>query len=515
VTGVRHALQRAGGRPPTAAAAGRGQVGPVTRRTARNAAYMLAAEIGGKAATLAYTLLAARVLSQLDFGAFSYALSFAMLLSVVPDWGFDVAVVQRSSARPERLPRLRSLALAWKAIIGVSVMTACALAAGPSRPTPQARTALYLLLAAALLDVFSNTNRASATARQRQGGIALALAAQRILTAALAVAALLGGLGLVGLAASYLAGSVVGLAATARTVRRLGVALRLRPLRWQELRELFVRVWWVGVGAVALMALFRLDMVVLGVIKGDEEVAAYAAAYRLLETMTLFTWTIAQAVLPVMSASSSPARVRRGVEQGIAVAALVYVPFAAVSLLEAPAVLGLLFGPTYAGPSAPALRWLAFAPLLFAVAYYAVEALLSQERSVAMVATAGVATAVNLGLNLALVPSLGGTGAALATTLSYLLEAAVALALCLPVTGRVRIWRPLLAPAAAGLAMAAVLASLRLPVVLEVVLAGTVYLLVWLPVVRRAAPEQLEVLASLRRRRRHPPRPRPRPEARP
>ena len=490
-----------------AAASDHGQVGPVTRRTARNAAYMVAAELCGKAATLLYTLLAARMLSQLDFGAFSYALSLATLLSIVPDWGFDVVVVQRSSARPDRLPRLRSLSLTWKTLIGVPVLTAGTLLASPSRPTTQARTALCLLMAAAMLDVYSNTNRASAAALHRQGGTALALAVQRSLTALLAVAALLGGFGLVGLTAAYLTGSVIGLAATSISLRRLGVAMRSGSLRLAELRELFVRTWWVGVGALVLMALFRVDMVILGAIKGDEAVAAYAAAYRLLETMTLFTWTIARAVLPVMSASADPVRVRRGVEQGIAVAAFVYVPFAVVTLLEASAVIRLLFGATYAGQAAPALRWLAFAPLLFAVAYYGVAALLSQERSVGMLTAAAIATAVNIGLNLALVPSLAGTGAAVATTLSYLVESIVALALCRPVTGRVGIWRPLLAPAVAGLAMAAVMASLRLQVVPEVALAGAAYLLVWFPVVHRAAPEQLEVLASLRTRRRPPSRP--------
>jgi O-antigen/teichoic acid export membrane protein len=485
---------------PASRAADGAQVGPVTRRTARNAAYMLAAEICGKAATLIYTLLAARLLSQMDFGAFSYALAFAALLSIIPDWGFDVVVVQRSSADPDRLPRLRSASLTWKTVIGIPVMAVSAAIASLSRPTSEARLALYLMMAAALLDIYSNTNRSSAAALQRQGGMALALAAQRIVTAALAIASLVLGLGLIGLTGSYLTGSVIGLVATSLTLRRLGVPGRFRSLRWPELRDLFTGAWWVGVGALVLMALFRVDMVILEAIKGDEAVAAYAAAYRLLETMTLFTWTIARAVMPVMSTSTSPSRLRRGVEQGIAVAAFIYVPFAAVSLLEAPATIGLLFGSAYAEVSAPALRWLAFAPLLFAVAYYGVAALLSQGRSIRMVVTAATATAVNIGLNLALIPSLAGTGAALATTLSYLVEGVVVLWLCSPLTGRVRIWRPLLAPAAAGLVMAAALIGLHLHIVLEVLLSGAAYLIVWMAVVRRSAPEQLAVLTSLLKR---------------
>jgi O-antigen/teichoic acid export membrane protein len=497
---VRWSRSTADSSPEASGASDGAQVGPVTRRTARNAAYMLAAEIGGKAATLVYTLLAARVLSQLDFGAFSYALSLATLVAVVPDWGFDTVVVQRSSAQPDRLPRLRSAALTWKTVIGVPVMTVSALIASFSRPTPEARAALFLMIAAALLDIYSNTNRAAAAALQRQGGMALALAAQRLVTAALAVTALLLGLGLVGLTASYLTGSLIGLAATSLILRRLDTGTRFGLLRWPDLRDLFVRAWWIGVGALVLMALFRVDMVILEALKGDEAVATYAAAYRLLETVTLFTWTVSRAVLPVMSASSSSTRVRRGVEQGVAVAAFIYVPFTVVSLVEAPAIIGLLFGAAYAEPSAPALRWLALAPLLYAVAYYAVAALLSRERAVAMVVTAGAATAVNIGLNLALIPSLAGTGAAIATTLSYLVEAVLALLLCRPLTGSVRLWRPLLPPAAAGLAMATVLIGARLPVLLELSLAGAAYLLVWVPVVRRSAPEQLKVLASLLQR---------------
>ena len=81
-----------------------------------------------------------------------------------------------------------------------------------------------------------------------------------------------------------------------------------------------------------------------------------------------------------------------------------------------------------------------------------------------MVISASTATVVNIGLNLALIPSLAGTGAALATTLSYLVESVVALLLCSPLTGRTSGLAAAPAPAAAGLVMAgAILPSLRLP----------------------------------------------------
>jgi O-antigen/teichoic acid export membrane protein len=478
----------------------RPQAGPVTFQTARNAAFMLGAEIVGKVATFVYTLLAARELSQLDFGAFSFALSFATLVAILPDWGFDVVVVQRSSSDPGRLPLLRSASLTWKTIIGVPVMTAAAVIASFSRPTPQARTALFLCLIASLLDIYSGTNRSSAAALQRQGGMAFALVAQRLVTAVLAIAALLTGLGLVGLSVAFVSGSVVGLAGTWLVLGRLRVPLRLGSLTWPVMRDLFARAWLIGVGALVLMALFRIDMVILQAMKGDEAVATYAAAYRLLETVTFFTWTISRAVLPVMSASSDAARVRRGIEHGVAAAAFVYLPFATISLLEAAPVIQALFGSTYAEQSAPALRWLAFAPMVFAIAFYAVSALVSQGRSASMVVTATTATVVNIALNLLLIPSLAGTGAAIVTTVSYLVESIIAVTLARRMLGPIDLVRPMAAPTVAGVAMGVVLVGLHLPVVVEAALSGGVYLCIWFLLVRKLAPEQIAVMASLLRR---------------
>ena len=50
-----------------------------------------------------------------------------------------------------------------------------------------------------------------------------------------------------------------------------------------------------GVDTVVAMALFRIDQVLLGAMKGDAAVGVYAAAYRLLETMLFVSWAVAAA----------------------------------------------------------------------------------------------------------------------------------------------------------------------------------------------------------------------------
>src|SRR5205814_6334014 len=181
---------------------------------------------------------------------------------------------------------------------------------------------------------------------------------QRVLTAALAITALATGLGLVGLAAGYLAGSVLGLVVVLRVVRPLDVSFSMREMT----RDGFLRTGKlslaIGVDAVLSLALFRIDQVMLTVMKGDHATGIYAASYRLLETVLFLSWAVSRAVLPSMATSADPARVRRGLEQGIAALAVLYVPFGVGLWIEAGPVLHLLYGGAYAAAGATAARWL-------------------------------------------------------------------------------------------------------------------------------------------------------------
>jgi O-antigen/teichoic acid export membrane protein len=472
-------------------------VSALTRRTARNAAVRGIAEIIGKFATLAWTLVAGRELSTADFGAFAYALGLSLLVSSLPAWGFDIVLARRASAEPKHVNRLHSEAIAWQTLLAVPVLGLTALVAGPFRPSRDAVLALLILLVAALLEIWSDTARATAAAKQRQSGIATALLVQRCGTAVLAIAALLSGGGILWLSLAFLAGTVIGYAAHLRALRVLDVHFSRALLTRDGMADMGRRSRAVGLSALILMALFRVDVVILEAFKGDAEVAAYAVAYRLLETVLFVTWAVNHAVFPVMSASTEPSALRRGVERGTSAAAFIYLPFAAVSLAEAPAIIRLLYGSRYVDPSATVLRWLALAPMIYAVAYLGVSALVSRDRTRAMVVAASVALLANVALNVALIPSLGGVGAAVATTLSYAVELVVVLVVLRRLAGVVRLVSAVRVPLVASALVAGLLVASPLPLLVDLALAGALYLVVWWALARRFAPEQLGVLASL------------------
>jgi O-antigen/teichoic acid export membrane protein len=471
--------------------------GPKTRRTARNLSAMAAAEVAGKAATLAYTVVAARVLSPEDFGAFAFAIAFSLLVATLPSWGFDALLVQRASAEPDRLPVLFSETMGWRLALIAPVFIIAGMVGVALRPTPQSGIALLLVLSATMVDLISDAGRAAAGARQDLRGVSRALVFQRFVTAGLAVSALLGGLGLVGLSAAYLIGALAGGIAVLVSVHNLGVRLDLRSVHREGLLETGRRSVVIGLDVLVAMALFRVDQVILGAIKGDEAVAIYAASYRLLETVLFVSWVVSRSVFPVMSENTEGWRLRRAVEKGTAAASLLFVPFAVGLWLEARPVLQLLYGSPYADTGVAITRWLAPSPIFFLVGFLGSFALFARERRMQVLVASLIAAAYNVGLNLVLIPRISGLGAAIATTTSYALEAILTLLFLLPITGLVRLDKAVALPAVASLIMAAAVLLVPGGLLVDVPVGIAVFGTSWYLLARWRSPEQLVILRSV------------------
>ncbi|MBM7510023.1 O-antigen/teichoic acid export membrane protein [Nocardioides salarius] len=475
-------------------------ISDTTQRAARNAVVRAVAEVLGKVATLAWTVAAARMLPADDFGAVFYALTIMLVLTSLAAWGFDSGLTRRGSAVPESLPRLFRATQVWKSALSVPLLVAAGLLLA-GVPAVGSWTVLALMLAAGLPELWSQTIRTAAACRQVSAGVSTALVVQRVATAAAVLAALGAGTGSEGVAAGFLAGTVVGWLAHVLAARRLDVRQPLRELERADLAAAVRETVLVGVSGLVLMLLFRVDVLILGHLEGAGSVAVYTVAYRLLETVLFVTYAINAAVLPVLSATRSRETRLLGCERAIAVGGFVYLPFVAVSLTEGRDVIDLLFGATYAASAAPVLAWLAPAAMLLALASFSDSLLHVLGRHRALLASSSAALGVNVALNLILIPVLGATGAALATTLSYLVQAVVVLGFLQRVGERPRVLSPLLSSGAASVVLVALLVLLHLPVLVELVAGAVVYLGAWLLLVRRFAPEQQQVLVGLVRRR--------------
>lgn len=475
--------------------------GSVSITAARGAVIRGVAEIAGKVATLAWTVAAARLLSESDFGVVAYGLAIMLLVSAVPAWGFDTGLVRRGSAEPDLLERLHGSVQWWKTLLSVPIVTLTALVVLPGQDDAAARWTVAVMLLAVLPELWSMGDRAAASARHRAAGVSMALVVQRLVTGVLIVAALLAGWGKVGVAVAFLAGTVIGWLAHVVVLRRMALSPRLRRPERADLRLAARGTWLLGVNGLLLMLLMRVDALLLEGLQGVEAVAVYAMAYRLLETVLFVTYAINQAVFPVLSASTDPTRWRRGYERSLSAGAFVYLPFLAVVAIEGQALASLLYGDRLGRPVAEILMWLGPAPLAFAAAFFGSILLMAMQSSRSVVWATSVAAVVNVVLNLVLIPLWSGVGAAVATTVGY-----TVLALCIQVALRSqgirpRLLRPLLPSTVAAWVLAGVLAVLPLPLVVELSIGGLAFVGSWLLVAGAVDPVQRDVVVGLLRRR--------------
>jgi O-antigen/teichoic acid export membrane protein len=467
------------------------------RRTALNAGSAVLSQLAGKGATLAWTLFAARKLSQQDFGGFFFAMSTALLVCALVKWGFDARIIQMGSREPHRLTEFFTVSVAWQTILALPICSIAVAVCWASRPSPAAKFALVFVTLSVALDSCGDTCRAAAAGAQNQHYAALALICQRFLTAGFVVAVLQFGGGLYGMSVAALAGSSLGLMAHVRALRPIGISLRPRRLRAPEMWVYARASWMLGVSSVVLMALFRVDSVMLGVLKGDQAVAAYAAVYKLLETVLFLVFALQTAILPVMSVARDERTIKHEFSRALTAVSLIYMPFAAVCFVKASNVLLLLYGERYVSSSAVILRWLALAPLLYAVPLLGNSALLALDRAADMLRGAIIATAANVVANIILIPALSGTGAAITTTASYAVNGVIVVLFLRHRGVRMHIVRWMAEPAAAAAVLVWFLTATSWPLVPSVLLGYALFLLVWLVLARCFSPEQLRILTAL------------------
>lgn len=478
----------------------------LSRRVRSNALASGLAELVGKISTLAYTLLAARLLSKPEFGAFSYAIAFTALLSSIPSWGFDSLLIQRGSSKTAGQVRtLLSETLLLRFIPACPLFVLGYLAVQSGRPTDDARIALGLVMLAVLFDLWGDALRAGAAALHSVRGVSLALAAQRLMTAVAAIIALQLGFGLVGLSLAYCIGAAVGLAATVVAGRPLGLRPTREGLTKHGLRETFRLSQSLGVGTLVSFVLFRFDAVYLAAVRGDADLAVYMVAYRVFETTLVFSWTIGRAILPAMSANPTPARIRDGIQTGVGSLSFLYLPFATLLIIEGEQVISAVFGARYASESLPALRVLALGPFFFGIWQIASYTLIAQNKSKVILHATLAATVVNIALNLLFTKQYAGVAAGSATTLSYVIGSIWMFSNLRSSTIHLQLMRSILPGLIASIAMAVVLMSLSLPFVAQLMVGGLAATVTWMITTQFAPPASTSLLdrlllGSLRRR---------------
>jgi O-antigen/teichoic acid export membrane protein len=393
------------------------------------------------ARVLQYVLLwaAARSLGQADFGDFTFALSIGYMLAQVADFGLQLFVqrelarlaIPGARARPfftdeAAAARLVGGGLAIKAGLSVVAMLLMALLVlvepvGNKGPLLLIGFSMVLMTG---LDYLSYCFRALRRLEYEATAIVVARCTNLLL-----------GLGLLYLGAEVwglaVAGNLAMLAALAFSYNRLLRYVRpdWRP-DWTYWRRVSMQPTALGIGMVFSIISFRVDNLLIPPLVSREALGVYNVAYKLYEPSLIIPSVVLAATFPMLSQAAKPAPNQAGGlrdllgQTSLLLFGLGLVATLAIALFAVP-VISLLYGEQYAA-SAPLLQVLAFGCLPMYLNYGLTHTLIAMDKPHLYAVFTLLTLAVNVIMNLALLPNIGMAGAAWATVVT---EASL-LALC-------------------------------------------------------------------------------------
>jgi O-antigen/teichoic acid export membrane protein len=374
-------------------------------------AVKAAADIGGKAVTLAITAVAARTLVADAFGVMALAMATGWLLGVATDAGLSMHLARETARRGNHrqlvieVLRLRA-GLAYVAATMIAFVT-------PEIVPPHWKMQFVLIVFAQLTGAIVETVAHFFRGIQRSEIEAAIHASQRFTTLALSLIVLIWWPRLDFLGAAMLIPALLAMLASFIFAWRLSSPGSqesfITPARF--MRDILP----LGAAVLVSALYFRIDVYFIERWQGLEAVGGYNAVFRLVEAMRLIPAAVMAVTFPLLVQSTDRRLVQRigGALGGFGFA------LAPLAVLGSPFIVTMIYGAPYLY-TAPTFAMLSLSLPLFFLNYALTHQVIGWDGQRAYLLIATLALAANIAANVALVPSMGMFGAAVATLLTEL-----------------------------------------------------------------------------------------------
>lgn len=393
------------------------QTGTVRGALFRNSLAQMTNVIVNGLMGLVITRIITQQLGLASYGLFNTAFSTAILLGILADLGFSLLTVREMNRVPVEAAKTFVRITTLRLVVGVCVLLVALTVSSILRYPAVVREGVILLSLAVIISGLTLQFGAYFQARLEAVKLTWSLLAGNIVRFVFVIAVFIfGSADLKGVFFAYLFGALAGLVISVWLAREVVPAFKYLTLRLSELWSATV----LGIVIVLGVIHFRLDVLLLYLLRSPEDVGAYGVAYRIFETAINLGMAFSAAFYPVMTRAFSDGDIpgaRNLIQKsfnGLAGVSLGVVP---LGIVGAPLAVLLLTGGAIS-ESTNALRILILSlPVLF-VAPIMNLTLVSLNRQNWIIIVSLGAIALNVLLNLLLIPQWGAAGAAMATLVS-------------------------------------------------------------------------------------------------
>lgn len=348
---------------------------------------------------IAMKFLMPRYLGPTSFGTLSFADGFTATFFVALSLGAEAYVRKEVSVRPAHASDFFGGTMVLRTAMAVAIFGIMALVMSATGRPAEVRHLVYIFGAAQFFVNVNATLSALLHARGQVGGMSALAVATKVVWAAGVVASIVGGAGLWGYAAAYLASeSIESFVLFALARRHLGLVFRVDA---GATKSMIMGSLPYFVNGCATGAYGKADVTLLGILATSREVGWYVAASSVTGLTLLITPLIDWVLTPVLARGAARSRedlyvhIRQATEPILAVA----IPAALFVSVGADVWLRLLFGHAFAAATL-SLRILAASSVIIYIAIVYAMTLIMLERAWTLTLISIAGLVINVLLNL-------------------------------------------------------------------------------------------------------------------
>ena len=392
----------------------------IIRKIAKNTLILLAGQGVTVVLTYFYTIYTARYLGVTEFGVLSFAIAFTGISCLLADLGLSVLTVREVSRNNSLAGKYVGNVLAIKTILTIITLVFTAIVINILGYPFKTIVIIYLITLSAIFTSFSNMFNSIFQAFQKMEYISAGKILYSILMFFGILIAVNKNLDIISVSFIYFLASLVVLVYSFYVCVRTFLIPKVEVdfHFWKDLIKESIPFW---MTTVFVIIYFRIDMIMLSMMKGDEAVGWYAASYRLIDGLSLVPAVFMSVMFPVFSKYylDSKSSLNFAFEKSLKYLIIISIPIGIGTTLFANEIIMLFYGNEYT-PSVAALKILIWASVLSFISWTPATLLNSTNKQRTLMIITSIGAIVNIVLNYLLIPSLSYKGAGIATVITEL-----------------------------------------------------------------------------------------------
>jgi len=399
------------------------------RRIAYNAIFTSSAKILGTVLSLISIGFITRYLGKEGFGDYSTVLAFFALFSAIADLGL-YTISTREISRPQSDEKIiLGNVFAIRLVMSFSIMLASPALIFFFPYSGNVKVGIVIAASAYFFSSGYSVLIGLFQKRLAMDKVAVGEFIGKIFQLAIVVLAVKGNLGFLAVVSSLLFNMLAAFAVVYFFAKKY-IVFSLR-FDWPAWKKFLKESYPVGISAIIVFAYFKLDTILLSILKTNADVGIYNAAYKVVENVAFFPAMFVGLIMPIMSRHifHEWEKFKRVTDKTFKVFLILTVPLLVGSFSFAKNIISLIGGEGYE-ESILVLKILAFAMAFIFFGNFFTNVIIAGNQQRKLIAILLSCAIFNIALNLFLIPRFSYTGAAVTSSLTEFLVVILSGAAC-------------------------------------------------------------------------------------